>query len=231
MAQKAEHEYAGVMCGIMDQFASIFGKEDHLIRLDCRDHSYEYFRFEQDDYQIVLCDTGLKHQLASSEYNLRRRECEKGVQILKQIDPTIHSLRDANPELLRKYKDLFGPVIYKRCLYVVEENKRVIDACDHLQKGELDKFGSLMYKTHDGLQNLYEVSCKELDVLVDATRNLDYVLGSRLMGGGFGGCTINLTQKSYYEKFIDAVSNYYKNAMDTAPKFYRIEICDGATEL
>ncbi len=227
MAQKAEHEYAGVMCGIMDQFASFFGKKGEVFRLDCRDHSYEYFPFEMEEYIIALCDTHVKHELASSEYNLRRQQCEKGVAILQKTDPKITALRDVDEAIMIKYKDHFDPLTYKRCLYVVKENERVLKACDALENNDLSTFGKLMYKSHDGLQHDYEVSCKELDILVDLTRKMEEVPGSRMMGGGFGGCTINLIKKSFVSDFKENISSEYLRLTGKETQIYFVNIGDG----
>jgi len=231
MSQKAEHEYAGVMCGIMDQFSSIFGKKDHVFKLDCRDHSYHYYQLDQQDHILVLCDTKVKHQLALSEYNVRRAACEKGVEILRQIEPSIKALRDIKPDQVKYHEELFDPVTFQRCLYVAEENERVIQACEHLQKGELYQFGGLMYKSHEGLKNKYQVSCNELDLLVDATKDMEFVLGSRLMGGGFGGCTINLLNRFDLDRFINAITSVYHNTMKKELEIYLVDICDGAKAL
>ena len=210
MAQKAEHEYAGVMCGIMDQYASMFGMSDHVFRLDCRTHEHAYFSFEMKDLVIVLCDTQVKHELASSEYNTRREECDKGVQILKKFDKSVNALRDADTMLMEKHKGSFDPITFKRCQYVVKENERVLNACDALEKYDFDAFGKLMYQSHDGLQHEYEVSCKELDILVDLTREIDFVYGARMMGGGFGGCTINLVKQTFIEDFKQKITDGYR---------------------
>jgi galactokinase len=228
MAQKAEHEYAGVMCGIMDQFASMFGKENHVVRLDCRSLDYEYFPFDMSDYKIVLCDTNVKHSLASSEYNNRRAECEAGVSLLQKYYPDIKSLRDVTVEILEKHKAEFNPTTYKRCLYVVNENNRVEEGCHLLKKGDLAAFGRLMYASHEGLQHDYAVSCKELDFLVDKTRNMSEVLGARMMGGGFGGCTINLVKVSEVDKFVDKMTESYKTELGLTLKTYITSIKNGA---
>uniref|UniRef100_UPI001A9784FE galactokinase n=1 Tax=Sabulibacter ruber TaxID=2811901 RepID=UPI001A9784FE len=170
MAQKAEHEYAGVMCGIMDQFASMFGKRDHVVRLDCRSLEYQYFPFDMREYRLVLCDTQVKHSLASSEYNTRRQECETGVAILQKHYPQIHSLRDVTLEMLAQHQAEFDPVVYRRCTYVVQENLRVEEGCLDLERGDLEAFGQKMFASHQGLQHDYEVSCPELDFLAEKAK-------------------------------------------------------------
>lgn len=231
MAQKAEHDYAGVMCGIMDQYASMFGKKDHVFRLDCRSHKHQYFPFEMDDFVIALVDTKVKHELASSEYNLRRQECEKGVSVLRQINPSVKALRDVDEAFMVIYKDEFDSLTFRRCNYIVKENQRVLDACEALEKSDFNTFGELMYKSHDGLQYEYEVSCKELDLLVDLTRNMDYVIGSRMMGGGFGGCTINLIQNNKVLEFEQLITKKYQLKTGITPNIYLVKISDGVSSV
>lgn len=231
MSQKAENEYVGVQCGIMDQFASAFGKKESVIRLDCRSLEYQYFPFPMQDYLLVLCDTSVKHSLASSEYNTRRIECEQGTAILKKYDPSIESLRDATPELVEQHKNELGDVIYRRCKFMTEEIERVQVACDLLVEGNLADFGKKMYETHHGLQHEYEVSCPELDFLVDQTRSNDSVLGARMMGGGFGGCTINLIANSAVDDFEENMKKAYFNQYNIDLPCYRVKITDGTGEI
>jgi len=231
MAQKAEHEYAGVMCGIMDQYASVFGKKDHVLRLDCKYIEHEYFPFKMNNLVIALCNTQIKHELASSEYNLRREECKKGVKVLQKMDSTINALRDVDEAMMLKYKDSFDPLTFKRCYYVVKENERVIKACNALEESDFNAFGKLMYQSHDGLQNEYEVSCNELDLLVDLTRDLDFVLGARMMGGGFGGCTINLIQKNKKDEFQKMIIEEYQLKTGITPIIYFVKISNGISKL
>jgi len=167
LSQKAENEFVGVNCGIMDQFASVFSKADHVVRLDCRTLEHEYFKFNLDHYKIVLVDTQVKHSLASSEYNTRRQECEQGVELMKNHYPDVNSLRDVNTTTLANHQGEFEPIVYKRCSYVVGEIERTIRACEKLVDGDIIGFGKEMYETHDGLSKDYEVSCAELDFLVD----------------------------------------------------------------
>lgn len=227
MAQKAEHTYAGVRCGIMDQFASTFGKAEQVVRLDCRSLDYAYFPLQMEDYKIVLCNTQVSHSLASSEYNTRREECEKGVALLQQIDPNIKSLRDVNLDQIESVKNQMSEKVYDRCRYVVAENKRVIEACEALNQGDLSSFGSLMYASHDGLQNLYEVSCPELDFLVAQTQDDPSVLGARMMGGGFGGCTINLVKSDAVDTFQTKMKSAYQDQYDTDLPIYIASLVDG----
>lgn len=231
MSQKAENEYVGVQCGIMDQFASAFGKEEMVIRLDCRSLEYQYFPFPMKDYLLVLCDTSVKHSLADSEYNTRRMECNTGVSILSKYDPAIASLRDASPALVEAHKDELGDVVYRRCRFMTQEIERVQQACDYLSLGDLKMFGQKMYETHDGLQHDYEVSCPELDFLVDQTRENPQVIGARMMGGGFGGCTINLVQSDAVEDFETRMKSAYKDQYDIDLPCYRVRITDGTGEI
>ena len=228
MAQKAEHDFAGVMCGIMDQFASTFGKENHVMKLDCRSLNYEYFPFANNEIEIILCDTKVKHSLASSEYNIRRKECEKGVEIIRQKYSRVQSLRDVKPEWLEELRHLMDAKVYQRCHFVTGEILRVENACHALLKNDFITFGKLMYETHRGLSKDYEVSCKELDILVDIALNDSKVLGSRMMGGGFGGCTINLVMKEDAEKFISGVKEAYKKHTGIETEIYRVQIAEGA---
>lgn len=227
IAQKAENEFVGVQCGIMDQFASLNGREGYAIKLDCRSLDYEYHPFDRDDIQIVLCDTQIRRELATSKYNVRRKQCEQGVETLQQWDPEIKSLRDVELSLLFKYEDEMDPTIFKRCKYVVEENKRVIQACNDLHKGDFDSFGQRMYQSHAGLQLEYEVSCEELDVLVDLSRNLEGVFGARMMGGGFGGCTINLVKENHVELFTDQIKKQYHEQTGKQIRVYKTKVSSG----
>ncbi len=186
-SQKAENEFVGLQCGIMDMFASMFGKKEHVIRLDCRSLDYAYMPFDTTDISILLFDTGVKHSLASSEYNLRRQECEEGVRIIHEKYPEVQSLRDATSEMVNECLSTGDQVVYRRCKYMVEEIQRLQDACTDLINHDMISFGKKMFITHDGLSKLYEVSCPEADGLVDMVRNNDAVLGARMMGGGFGG--------------------------------------------
>lgn len=231
MSQKAENEYVGVQCGIMDQFASAFGKEESVIRLDCRSLEYEYFPFPMNDYLIVLCDTSVKHSLASSEYNTRRLECEKGTSILQKYDPNVLSLRDASPALVETHQDELGDIVYRRCKFITEEIQRVQDACDLLVQGNLSDFGKKMYETHFGLQHEYEVSCPELDFLVDQTLDDPAVLGARMMGGGFGGCTINLVKKDAVDIFEQKMKKAYLEKYAIDLPCYQVKITDGTGEI
>jgi len=227
MAQKAEHEYAGVQCGIMDQFASMMGKEDHAIKLDCRSLAYEYIPVKLEEIKILLLNTNVKHSLASSEYNTRRKECEQGVAWINEAEPGIHSLRDASIPLLDKYVKPKSELVDRRCRFIVQEIERLKTGCEDLQKGDIASLGKKMFATHDGLSKMYEVSCKELDFLVDFVRNRPEVTGARMMGGGFGGCTINLVQESAIAQLLSDIRPAYESAMGLQLDHYIASIENG----
>jgi galactokinase len=210
ISQKAENNFVGMNCGIMDMFASMMGKENAVIRLDCRSLDFEYFPFNAPDYRLVLCNTMVKHSLVDSEYNTRRAECEEGISILQKYDPSVQTLRDVTLDFLKKHTTDLREVVFRRCKYVIEEIERVEQACEALKKNDFDALGKLMYATHEGLQYDYEVSCQELDFLVEKAKDTEGVAGSRMMGGGFGGCTINLVKADRVEAFIENMSIYYR---------------------
>lgn len=194
IGQATEHNYCGVNCGIMDQFASVFGKEGSLIRLDCRSLEYKYFPFKPVGYKLVLLDSVVKHELASSAYNKRRQSCETAAAAIRNNNhPEVEFLRDATMDMLKEVKDQISAEDYMRAEYVIEEVQRVLDVCDALERGDYETVGQKMYETHHGMSKLYEVSCEELDYLNDIAKKCG-VTGSRVMGGGFGGCTINLVK-------------------------------------
>jgi len=231
LSLRAENEFVGLNCGIMDQFASIFGKEDHVFRLDCRSLDYEYYPLELNDNGILLVDTKVKHSLADSEYNTRRMECETGVSIISKNNEQVRSLRDVSLEMLQNAKDIIDPVVYKRCDYVVKEIQRVTEACDDLNSGRIKAFGEKMYETHEGLKSDYAVSCKELDFLVDFTKDKDEILGSRMMGGGFGGCTINIIKHDALASFKEEISRAFESEFNHPPLFYDVSIGNGVRQL
>ncbi|MEP7165313.1 MAG: galactokinase [Ferruginibacter sp.] len=227
LAQKAEHVFAGVNCGIMDQFASMFGKKDHVIKLDCRSLDYEYVPFKLDGYKIVLLNTNVKHNLAASEYNTRRLQCEKGIALIAKHHPGVKSLRDVSMDMLNEYVEPVDPLVYQRCRYVVEENERLLGACEDLKRGDIRALGEKMFQTHMGLSYHYDVSCKELDFLVEYVKSNPAVAGARMMGGGFGGCTINLVREEAIEKLVQDISKSYSEAMDLPLTAYIASIEDG----
>jgi galactokinase len=229
MAQKAEHEYAGVMCGIMDQFASMMGKKDHVIKLDCRSLEYEYVPFKLEGIKIVLLDTNVKHSLASSEYNTRRKECNQAVTWVKEQGQQVNSLRDVDAAMLTKYVLPKDELIYKRSLFIVEEIMRLQTACEDLQNGDMEGLGKKMFETHDGLSSMYGVSCVELDFLVDFVRKDENVIGARMMGGGFGGCTINLVKEDAVPALIEKISEAYLKKTGRKLTSYIVSIEEGTS--
>lgn len=229
IGQKAEHTFAGVMCGIMDQFASVFGKKDHVIKLDCQSLDYEYVPLELAGYKILLLNTNVKHSLGSSEYNTRRAQCEQGVAWVKEHHREVNSLRDVTMEMLHQYVEPKDKLIYQRCKYVVEEKERLLTGCEDLKKGDLESLGKKMFQTHDGLSKEYEVSCKELDFLVDAVRNNPDVVGARMMGGGFGGCTINIVKEEAIDALIDRLEEDYEKNMGLKLTAYIAQVENGTS--
>lgn len=227
IAQKAEHNFAGVLCGIMDQFASMFGKKDHCIRLDCRSMAYEYIPLQLSGYQILLLNTNVEHSLASSEYNIRRQQCEAGVAAIQQKHPQVKSLRDVTLPMLDEAA--LDAETHRRCRYVIEENERLLAACEDLKGDNLKALGQKMFRTHDGLSKEYNVSCKELDFLVDAVRNHPQVVGARMMGGGFGGCTINIVQEQAVSALIEKLSAAYEQQMNLKLTPYVVALEDGSS--
>ncbi len=227
ISKRAENEFVGLQCGIMDMFASMMGKKGHAIRLDCRSLAYEYAPLNLNGVKIVLCDTRVKHALASSEYNTRRAECAAGVAVLHQFYPDIKTLRDVTMPMLDEHLRQTEPLLYRRCGYVVQENDRLLAGFDELQAGNLAAFGQRMYGSHDGLSRDYQVSCPELDLLIDIARPLPGVLGARMMGGGFGGCTINLVAEEHLAQFERTVSAQYARQTDKDPLIYVCTAEDG----
>jgi galactokinase len=226
LAQRAENNFVGMKCGIMDMFASVMGRANAVVRLDCSDLSYQYFPFESLDFSLVLFDSGVKHALVDSAYNTRRMECASGVSVLKKYLPTIASLRDVTLERLEQHKTELPDAVYKRCKYVVSEMKRVEIAGSALQNNEFETLGRLMYQTHDGLDALYEVSIPEINFLVETARQ-HHATGSRMMGGGFGGCTLNLVKTAEMPVFEAAVSTAYKITWGIDLKIYPVRLADG----
>ena len=225
IGQSTEHNYCGVNCGIMDQFASVFGKKDHLMRLDCRSLEYQYYPFDAKGYKLVLIDSRVKHELVDSPYNKRRESCERVAATLG-----VETLRDASMEMLEASRDKISDEDYKRAVYVIGEKQRVLDVCDALERGDFETVGRCMYETHHGLSKDYEVSCVELDYLNDIARECG-VTGSRIMGGGFGGCTINLVKDELYDEFIATACEKFNEKYGHEPMVYEVIISDGARRL
>ena len=225
IGQSTEHNYCGVNCGIMDQFASVFGKKGNLIRLDCRSLEYAYFPFDPKGYKLVLLDSRVKHELVGSPYNDRRASCERVAKMLGQ-----EFLRGATMEQLEAVKDRISEEDYKRARYVIGEEKRVLDVCEALEKGDYETVGARMYETHWGMSKDYEVSCEELDFLATVAKECG-VTGSRIMGGGFGGCTINLVKDELYDNFIATAKEKFNAKYGHEPKVYDVVISDGSRRL
>jgi galactokinase len=226
IAQQSEHNFAGVKCGIMDQYASLFGKRDSVLLLDCQTATHTYFPLSLTDHSLLLIDTKVKHSLASSAYNERRHSCEEGVQQLQQRHPHIKSLRDVTADMLWAHKSLLSGETYQRCRFVVEEIARTQHAAQLLQQGNLPAFGACMYETHEGLSAHYEVSCAEADFLVDIARQ-NGVTGARMMGGGFGGCTLNLLKSVMLPDLKKIMAEKYNAAFGVTPAFYDVRIEKG----
>lgn len=226
VAQFSEHEFAGVKCGIMDQYASLFSKKDHLLLLDCLSLSHQVVPFRLEGFKIMLIDTKVKHDLAASAYNNRREACEQGLSILKKKNNSIKSFRDAGDDDLLAAKNLFEDDVFLKCQYVVEEMARVTQGVRLLNNSSYKAFGEVMYQAHAGLRDKYEVSCAELDFLVDMAAN-HHVAGSRMMGGGFGGCTINLIEESMIKDFVEAVESQYTATFGASPEFHTVQPGDG----
>jgi galactokinase len=232
LAQAAENRFVGVQCGIMDQFASMFGAKDKAILLDCRSLKYEYIPLELNQYAILLLDSQVKHSLASSEYNVRREQCEMGVKALRKVYPHVNSLRDANRAMIEyTLKDRVPDLVYNRCKYVVEENLRLQVGCEALRRTDLVSFGKKMYASHVGLSKLYEVSCPELDYLVDLARLEHSIIGARMMGGGFGGCTINLIRKSFINEVVERIQDAYYQKFEKSPTPIVCQLSNGTTTI
>ncbi len=227
LSQRSENNFVGVKCGIMDQFVNIFGEDRKVLKIDCRSLGYEYIPFERNDLAVVLCETEAKRALASSEYNIRRKQCETGVTILQKYRPEIRSLRDVNLEFLKECYEEIESVIFRRCAYVIEENERVLRACEDLLRGDFRSFGEQMYRSHSGLRDDYEVSSPDLDFLVESASSIDGVLGARMMGAGFGGCTINLVEQRSVEAFVEEMKERYRQRTGKANNVYLTHIQSG----
>ena len=228
MGQSAEH-WVGINCGIMDQFASVMGLEDKVIKIDCRTLDYTYHDANFADYSLILFDSNVKHSLFTSEYNNRRIECNEGLSIIKENFPEIESFRDCNVEQLISLHSKMSDNVFKRSLYAVKEIKRVIQACEALDNGDIKTLGKLMFETHDGLSKDYEVSCEELDYIVNLAKAEEDVIGSRLMGGGFGGCAITLVKKGSEVTIKDKFTKLYLNKFNIDLKIYDVKVSNGTS--
>ena len=230
IGQSTEHNYCGVKCGIMDQFASLFGKEGSLIRLNCKTGEYKYFPFHPQGYKLVLIDTCVKHSLADSAYNKRRESCERAAAAIRKNHPEVEFLSDAKRVWLDEVREEITEEDFLRAEYVIGEVQRVLDVCDALERDDYETVGEMMYQTHFGLSRLYEVSCEELDFLNKLARKMD-VTGSRVMGGGFGGCTINLVKEELHDRFVETAVEKFTEKFGHSPKVYEVVISNGARKL
>jgi galactokinase len=228
MGQSAEH-WVGINCGIMDQFASVMGLENKVIKIDCRTLDYTYHEANFSDYSLILFDSNVKHSLFTSEYNNRRKECNEGIAIIKDNYPEIKSFRDCDVSHLTNLKSKMTDNVYRRSLYAVKEIKRVILACEALDNGNIETLGQLMFETHEGLTKDYEVSCAELDYLVELALSEEDVIGSRLMGGGFGGCTITLVKKGSEDRIKEKFTKLYKQQFNIDLKIYDVKVSNGTS--
>jgi galactokinase len=231
LAQKAEHTFPGVNCGIMDQFANMMGQKDHVLLLDCTSLEYKALPLQLDGHVIMLINSKVSHSLASGEYNIRRQQCEKGLALLQQYYPGAKSFRNITPDQVQQVESHLDTDVYRRCLYVTEEIQRTQTAAGLLQQNKLHEFGQLMFATHEGLSKLYDVSCEELDFLVEQARQHPAIIGSRLMGGGFGGCTINIVEEDKAKTIAAAITAAYTQRFNRAPEVYIMQTGNGTYEL
>lgn len=227
LSQLAEHEFVGVKCGIMDQFSSMMGKKDQAMKLDCRSLDYGFYPVDFGDYQIVLLNSNVEHNLASSEYNVRRSQCEEGIEVMQRKFPAIKSLRDVEMHMLNTCNDELTEVVYRRCKYIIEENQRVNDFVAALEQKDFTQCGQILFTAHEAMRTEYEITCPEIDVLVDLAKQQPGILGSRMMGGGFGGCTLNLVHKTNMDAFVEVMTREYKTKTGIALSAYRIAVGDG----
>lgn len=228
MSQKAENTFVGVNCGIMDQFISRLGKRDHALFIDCRTHEYQHVPLPSEGVKILVSNTGVKRGLVDSEYNERRSQCEQGVEILKGFIPGIKALRDVSSEDFSKYGAHLPRFVRARCEHVITENERVLESIKVLENNDLETFGKLLVESHNSLRDKYEVSCRELDIMVDLANSIDGVIGSRMTGAGFGGCTVTLIQDDAVEEYISKVGSEYEKQTGIKPEFYVCRAVDGA---
>ncbi|WP_400081138.1 galactokinase [Winogradskyella sp. R77965] len=231
LSKDAEHTFVGTKCGIMDQFAVVKGKKNHLLQLNCATLEHKLIKADFGDYKVVLLNTNVAHNLASSEYNVRRDECQTALEVIKRKYPNYTLLAQVKPKIIKEFKKVLPEKIYDRALYVSKENRRTLKAVKTLEENDLKHFGELLYKSHSGLTNRFEVSCKELDFLVDYTKNLDYVIGSRMMGGGFGGCTINLVHKDHFDSFLGNIQAAYQEKFEIDLIPISVVISDGTRKI
>ncbi|MFZ0732810.1 MAG: galactokinase [Candidatus Sulfotelmatobacter sp.] len=230
LCRQAENEFVGARVGIMDQFVSCMGKAGHAFLLDCRSLEFKFVPIPQ-NVRLVVCNTKVKHDLATGAYNQRRAECEEAVHYFAKWDPAVHALRDVSLPLLDQHASELPPIIAKRATHVVHENQRALDAARALTEGDLKRMGKLMRESHESLRDLYEVSCRELDIMVDAADGLPGFIGGRMTGGGFGGCTVNLVREENAQEFAAAIAERYRSATGIDPQIYLCAAEDGASEI
>ncbi|CAZ94227.1 galactokinase [Zobellia galactanivorans] len=227
LSQTAEHTYVGTQCGIMDQFASVMSEAGNVILLDCRSLDYKHIPIDLNPYKIILLNTKVSHNLASSEYNTRKKECEEGVSVIQKKYPEVKSLRDVNEEMLLSSKEGMSETVYKRCSFIVKENDRVLAMVDALKKNNLDEVGQILYRAHEGISKAYEVSCPESDFLVDFSKDNPKVLGARQTGGGFGGCTLNIVHGDAVDDFVTQAAKDYKEKFDIDLEAFEVQPSGG----
>lgn len=231
LSRDAEHNFVGTKCGIMDQFSVVRGKKNHLILLDCQSLKYELIKSDLDPYKLVLLNSNVSHNLASSEYNTRRQECEDALAAINNKYPSYEYLVDVPEEIVKEFKEELPEKTFNRAIYVTQENKRTLMASNALEDDLFEVFGSLLYQSHKGLSELYEVSCDELDFMVDFSKEFDFVLGSRMMGGGFGGCTINLVHEDHVNDYIKNISEAYKKKFNIELSPIEVNISNGVSKI
>ena len=224
-----EHNFIGLMGGIMDQFTIVNGKKNKLILLNCQNRNFKYINFDFNNYKFLLINTNIEHNLADSAYNKRVKECREALSVINKKYNKYNSLIEVEENILNEFKSILKEKIYNRALFVIQENQRTHDSANKISNSKLKEFGELMYKSHYGLKNLYEVSCKELDFLVEFTSNHEEIIGSRMMGGGFGGCTINLIKENYVDNFVDLVSQAYLDKFHIKLNAFTVNIDNGIT--
>ena len=227
LALRSSHEFVGVPCGIMDQFASLLGRREQAIKLDCRSLNYEYIPLNLGDYELLLINSGVSHELANSAYKDRVEECATGVRAIQMAYSDVESLRDVTFDQLEASKGAMAELIYRRCHYVLEENERLHQAVEAMNEGDMETLGALMLRTHEGLSKEYEVSCRETDFLVALAKEQPGVAGARMMGGGFGGCTINLLRKDAKQAFLKTIKREYDRAFSIKAEHYELEVVNG----
>lgn len=229
--QTAEHRHVGILCGIMDQFTAVHALEGHAILLDCRSLKAKSIHLHLQGYKIVICDSRVRHKLAASEYNRRRKDCEQGVNLLRSSLPEIRALRDVSPSELEANRSILPELVFRRCHHVIGENSRTLQAAECLVQGDLAAMGTLMAESHSSLRDDFEVSCPELDLLVECAEIQPGVLGARMTGGGFGGCTVNLVEDSRISSFRDSVSREYQDAFKRIPDVFAVKASNGVEEI